>query len=53
MLLNGAYLVHAGDDGLEAAVAELGVRYRDLGVSYDLTGPWPAYNFVPRELGET
>lgn len=52
MLLNGAYLVRSEDHGLAEAVAELEREYGDRGVSYELTGPWPAYNFVPREIME-
>jgi hypothetical protein len=51
MLLNGAYLVPAAGTGLEDVVAELAERYGELGVSYEVTGPWPPYNFVPREIG--
>ena len=50
MLLNGAYLVPAGDDGLAATVAELEDEYRHLGVTFELTGQWPPYNFVPPDL---
>lgn len=50
MLLNGAYLVPAGDAGLATAVAELEDEYRHLGVTFELTGPWPPYNFVPPGL---
>jgi hypothetical protein len=47
MILNGAYLVP--DDRLAAFRAELaglGEHYGRLGFSYELTGRWPAYNFV-------
>jgi hypothetical protein len=50
MLLNGAYLVPAGDAGLGAAVAALEDEYRHVGVTFELTGPWPPYNFVPSDL---
>jgi hypothetical protein len=50
MLLNGAYLVPAGDDGVAAVAAELEDEYRHLGVTFELTGPWPPYNFVPPGL---
>jgi hypothetical protein len=50
MLLNGAYLVPTGDAGLAAAVAGLEDEYRHLGVTFELTGPWPTYNFVPPGL---
>jgi gas vesicle protein GvpL/GvpF len=50
MVLNGAYLVPvAREKELRAAVAELQERYADDGVLYELTGPWPPYNFVERE----
>ncbi|HEY5661075.1 MAG TPA: GvpL/GvpF family gas vesicle protein [Gaiellaceae bacterium] len=52
MILNGAYLVRFdAEEKLRSAVAELAARYGDDGVSYELTGPWPPYNFV--EEGET
>lgn len=51
MILNGAYLVPAGDEGLERALDELRERYRDLGLTLERTGPWPPYNFVPRDPG--
>ena len=47
MLLNGSYLVE--DDRVEsfrALVDALAERYRPLGFSFELTGPWPPYNFV-------
>jgi hypothetical protein len=48
MLLNGAYLVDAARvPELRALVAELGERHAALGVRLDLSGPFPAYNFVP------
>jgi hypothetical protein len=46
MLLNGAYLVAAGDTALAAEVARLNAAHGPLGVSYELTGPWPPHNFV-------
>lgn len=47
MILNGAYLVErGGEERLRAAVGELSRAYAELGVSLELTGPWPAYNFV-------
>ena len=50
MLLNGAYLVERGDARLEQAVRELEASFGERGVTYELTGPWPPYNFVPRDL---
>jgi len=50
MILNGAYLVERGDRCLEQALRELESSFGEQGVTYELTGPWPPYNFVPREL---
>jgi Gas vesicle synthesis protein GvpL/GvpF len=50
MLLNGAYLVRRDDGRLADAVAELESRYGSHGVTYEVTGPWPPYNFVPPEV---
>jgi len=47
MVLNGAYLVD--EEQLAAFRAELErleEEYGDLGLSYDMTGPWPPYSFV-------
>jgi hypothetical protein len=47
MVLNGAYLV--AEEQLTAFRAELGSLggdYGDLGFVYEITGPWPPYNFV-------
>jgi hypothetical protein len=50
MILNGAYLVALeGEPRLRAALADLETRYGADGVSYELTGPWPPYNFVDEE----
>jgi hypothetical protein len=46
MLLNGAYLVREGDDRLRAEVERLATEHADLGVEYELTGPWPPHNFA-------
>ncbi|HEX6701817.1 MAG TPA: GvpL/GvpF family gas vesicle protein [Gaiellaceae bacterium] len=53
MVLNGAYLVLRGDHALDAAVAKLEEEYGPRGISYEVTGPWPPYNFVPSELAES
>jgi hypothetical protein len=50
MLLNGAYLVARGDTQLARVVLELEQRFGERGVTYEITGPWPPYNFVPRNL---
>lgn len=53
LLFNGAYLVSShAEASFQATVSSLADEYRNLGVSFELTGPWPAYNFVARE-GET
>jgi len=47
MLLNGVYLVDdRAADSFHAAVDELGSEHGSLGFEIELTGPWPAYNFV-------
>jgi predicted RNA-binding protein YlxR (DUF448 family) len=52
MVLNGVYLID--DESLDAfhgRVEELGVRFAAQGLALELTGPWPAYNFVPGTIG--
>lgn len=52
MILNGVYLVE--DDALEQfrrEVAELEETFAAAGLELELTGPWPAYNFVPGTMG--
>lgn len=47
MLLNGVYLVDDDDaDRFREVVAELDAELTADGVTAELTGPWPAYNFV-------
>lgn len=46
MLLNAAYLVPDGDDGLRGEVERLAAEHAELGVEYELTGPWPPHNFT-------
>jgi hypothetical protein len=47
MVLNGAYLVsNANEEAFRASVAELETRYAEDGVAFELTGPWPPYNFA-------
>lgn len=52
MILNGAYLV---DDGslraFRAATASLNEAYASLGMSVELTGPWPPFSFVAENTG--
>jgi hypothetical protein len=48
MVLNGAYLVDDERlDGFRTVVEELGRQYGgDESIAFELTGPWPPYNFV-------
>ena len=47
MILNGAYLVaEERMTAFQAELASLEGEYGDLGLSYEVTGPWPPYNFV-------
>jgi hypothetical protein len=49
MLLNAAYLVDAAAlDAFRPALAEIATRYDGRGFQFELSGPWPAYNFVER-----
>ena len=48
MVLNGVFLVEdVVEDGFRAAVDALD---RASSLSYELTGPWPPYNFVKRSV---
>jgi hypothetical protein len=52
MILNGVYLVE--DDALDQfkhEVAAVQAEHAAAGVELVLTGPWPAYNFVPDTIG--
>jgi hypothetical protein len=54
MVLNGAYLV--AEEQLAAFRAELeslAEEYGGLGLIYEMTGPWPPYNFVSVGLEES
>lgn len=46
MLLNGAYLVPAGDERFRTEVERLSKEHGELGIEYELTGPWPPHNFT-------
>ena len=53
MILNGAYLV--SDERLAAfrtGLERLGEEGKDIGFSYEITGPWPPYNFVAVDAEE-
>jgi len=50
MILNGAYLVDAAAEaGFREEVATLAGAHAEQGVEYEVTGPWPPYNFVEGE----
>jgi hypothetical protein len=50
MVLNAAYLVRtAREDAFREALEQLEAAYVPQGVDYELTGPWPPYNFVAEE----
>jgi hypothetical protein len=52
MVMNGAYLVD--DDALghfRDEVRSLQDSFDPLGLKLVITGPWPAYNFVPGTIG--
>lgn len=51
LFFNGVYLVENGrEEELRQVVRELSEQYRDRGVRFGVTGPWPPYNFVEREV---
>jgi Gas vesicle synthesis protein GvpL/GvpF len=50
MILNGAYLVRSDrEEAFRTALATLQSINQPEGVRYELTGPWPPYNFVDVE----
>ena len=54
MELNAAYLIAEWKlDGFRAELASLSEVYNGVGVRYELSGPWPAYNFVEMDLNES
>ena len=53
MLLNGAYLVSRENlAAFRGDLTNLQSEYGELGFSYEMTGPWPPYNFVALEIEE-
>jgi hypothetical protein len=47
MLLNAAYLVDVATlDAFQAALAAIAMEYGGRGFQFELSGPWPAYNFT-------
>jgi hypothetical protein len=51
MIFNGAYLVPSGDESIALQAVELNEQHRGLGLTFELTGPWPPHNFVDVEAG--
>jgi hypothetical protein len=52
MLLNGAYLVERDAvSDVADALADLRAQWEPRGLELELTGPWPAYNFVTGAAG--
>jgi hypothetical protein len=49
MLLNAAYLVPEPGDELAREVARVGEETAAAGLTFELTGPWPPYNFAETE----
>lgn len=53
MVLNGAYLVDETElDSFRSVLATLEQTYESQSFRYELTGPWPPYNFAALELEE-
>jgi hypothetical protein len=51
VVTNAAYLVRAAVvDRFLAAVDSIAERYRPFGLTVEVTGPWPPYNFVSLDL---
>jgi hypothetical protein len=54
MLLNGVYLVSRREEGqLEQTLRALRADWDDAGFQFELTGPWPPYNFVSTSMPVT
>jgi hypothetical protein len=52
MVLNGAYLVERESESpFHEEIRALQSRFADNGLELVLTGPWPAYNFLPDGIG--
>jgi hypothetical protein len=46
MILNAAYLVDRADEHFREEVDALAAELERVGLSFEVTGPWPPYNFV-------
>lgn len=54
LMLNGAYLVdRTAAPDFHARIDALAAHCASLGLTFDLTGPWPPYNFVSLDLSLT
>lgn len=54
MILNGAYLIdERSAETFRATCSALAAAYPEQGFEYELTGPWPPYNFANVTLVET
>lgn len=52
MVLNGAYLVEdSAQERFREEIPALQAQFGPLGLVLELTGPWPAYNFVGGTIG--
>jgi hypothetical protein len=52
MVLNGAYLVEReSETAFHEEATALQSRFEGIGIELVLTGPWPAYNFLPTKIG--
>jgi hypothetical protein len=52
--LNGAYLVDIpATPEFVAALERAGAQYASTGISFELSGPWPAYHFLTLDLDES
>lgn len=49
MILNGAYLIERTGERFRDEVEALVHDYERIGLLFEVTGPWPPYNFVPQE----
>ena len=53
MVLNGAYLISRECvEAFQTELDSLRQKYAELGFSYELSGPWPPYNFASAVPGE-
>lgn len=51
VFLNAAYLVaEAEEESFRQVLAGLGSEHAEVGLEYELSGPWPAYNFAADEV---